>query len=67
VVDASEQGLEPGDVVTEAAHQTVRNAQELEARLSELKRMGRTEAILTVQKVSGAVEFASLRLSSAAD
>jgi len=59
---AADQPLQPGDVVTGAAHQKVRTVEELETRLDELRHMGRTEALLTVEKPSGAVVFASLPL-----
>ena len=55
-------GLRPGDVVVEAAHRKVRSVEELEARLDELRRMGRTEALLTVEKPGGTIAFASLPL-----
>jgi serine protease Do len=58
------QALEPGDVVVEAAHRPVRNAAELEERLAELKAMGRTEALVTLQKRGGSIEFASLPLDN---
>ncbi len=54
--------LKPGDVVVEAGHQKVRTVEELETRLDELRRTGRTEALLTVEKPSGAIVFASLPL-----
>ncbi len=59
---AAGKSLMPGDVVVEAAHRKVRTVEELETRLDELRRMGRTEALLTVEKPSGAIVFASLAL-----
>ncbi|MFY9641839.1 MAG: trypsin-like peptidase domain-containing protein [Rhodomicrobium sp.] len=59
---AAAKSLMPGDVVAEAAHQKVRTVEELETRLDELRRMGRTEALLTVEKPSGAILFAPLAL-----
>lgn len=56
--------IEPVDIVAEAAHQKVRTVEELKTRLDELRRMGRTEALLTVEKPSGAVFFASLPLAA---
>jgi serine protease Do len=58
------QALEPGDIVVEAAHRPVRNAAELETRLAELKAIGRVEALVTLQKRNGSIEFASLPLDS---
>ena len=52
----------PGDAVLEAAQQRVRTAEELEARLAELRRMNRTEAVLTVEKPDGTIHFASVPL-----
>ncbi len=54
--------LQPGDAVVEAAHRKVKTVEELEARLDELRRMGRTEALLTVEKPGGSIAFASLPL-----
>jgi serine protease Do len=59
---AAGQTLQPGDVVVEAAQQKVRTVAELEARLAELRRMDRTEALLTVENPGGSVRFASLPL-----
>lgn len=59
---ASDSSLKPGDVVIEAAHQRVRSLEELEARLAELRRMSKPEALLTVQDRDGGVRFASLQL-----
>lgn len=61
---AAEEALQPGDVVVEAAHQKVRTVEELETRLADLRRLGRTEALLTVEKPGGAVVFASLPLKA---
>jgi serine protease Do len=55
--------LEPGDLVVEAAQQKVRTVEELEGRLSELKRLQRTEALLTFEKPDGSIHFALLPLS----
>jgi serine protease Do len=55
--------LEPGDLIVEAAHQKVRTVEELDARLYELKRLQRTEALLTVEKPGGSLHFARLPLS----
>jgi serine protease Do len=54
--------FQPGDVVVEAAHQRVRGVEELENRLSELRRMSRTEALLTIRSASGELRFASYPL-----
>jgi serine protease Do len=54
--------IEPGDIVVEAAQQKVRTVEELKTRLEELRRMGRKEAMLTVEKPGGAVFFASFPL-----
>jgi serine protease Do len=59
---AAGKAFEPGDVVVEAAQQKVRTVEELENRLGELRRIGRTEALLTIEKPSGAIVFASLPL-----
>jgi serine protease Do len=58
----SNASLKPGDLVIEAAHQRVRNPEELEARLSELRGASRKEALLTVLDREGGVRFASLSL-----
>jgi serine protease Do len=55
--------LEPGDLIVEAAHQKVRTVEEFEARLLELKRLERTEALLTFEKPDGSIHFALLPLS----
>jgi hypothetical protein len=55
--------LEPGDLIVEAAQQRVRTVEELEARLLELKRLQRTEALLTFEKPDGSIHFALLPLS----
>jgi serine protease Do len=60
---ASGAALQPGDAVVEAAHQKVKTVEELETRLGELRRLGRTEALLTVQKPGGSITFASLPLA----
>jgi serine protease Do len=62
-----DEALEPGDLVVEVAHRKVRNAEELEARLGELQQIGRSEALLTVQKASGALEFAILPFAASND
>ncbi len=54
--------LHPGDVVIEAAHKRVRDLDELEARIAELRGMRRTEALLTVKASDGAVRFATLEI-----
>jgi serine protease Do len=59
---AAGEALEPGDIVMEAAHQKVRTAEELEARLAELRRMAKDEALLTIAKPDGSIRFASLPL-----
>ncbi len=59
---AMDAALQPGDIVVEAAHRKVRSVEELEARLDELRRMGRTEALLTVEKPGGTIAFAVLPL-----
>jgi serine protease Do len=56
--------LNPGDVIVEAAHQRVRNLEELDARLSEVRGMSRTETLLTVQGPDGALRFATLQLGN---
>ncbi len=58
------QTLEPGDLVLEAAHLSVRNAGELQDRLDELLHMQRSEALLTVQKPDGSIQFVSLPLAA---
>lgn len=55
--------LRPGDLIVEAAHKPVRGLEDLEERLAELQRMGRPEALLTIQDRDGGVRFASLPLS----
>ncbi len=69
VVTASEEAqevanvqLRPGDLIIEAAHQRVRSGEDLEERLAELKRMSRSEALLTIQDRDGGIRFASLPL-----
>lgn len=59
---AANGALQRGDAVLEAAHQKVRTVEEFEARLGELRRMGRTEALLTIEKPSGSIVFTSLPL-----
>ena len=59
---AGGEALQPGDIVVEAAHRKVKSVEELEARLDELRRMGRAEALLTVEKPGGRIGFASLPL-----
>ncbi len=59
---AGGEALRPGDIVVEAAHRKVKSVEELEARLDELRRMGRAEALLTVEKPGGGIGFASLPL-----
>ncbi len=59
---AADAALQPGDIVVEAAHQKVRSVEELEARLGELRRLGRTRALLTVEKPGGAITFAAMPL-----
>ena len=54
--------LQPGDIVVEAAHRKVKSVEELEARLDELRRLGRADALLTVEKPGGVIAFASLPL-----
>ena len=55
--------LQPGDVVVEAAQQRIRTLDELQARLDELRRLSRTEALLTVKRPDGSIHFASLPLA----
>ncbi len=64
VILAAGEVLEPGDAVLEAAHQKVRTAEELEARLAELRRMAKDEVLLTVAKPDGSIRFASLPLGN---
>ncbi len=59
---AAAPSLEPGDAVIEAAHQKVRTLEELETRLSELRRISRTEALLTVERPDGTIYFVPLPL-----
>jgi serine protease Do len=54
--------LEPGDLIVEAAQQRVRTVEELETRLVELKRLQRTEALVTFEKPDGSIRFARLPL-----
>jgi serine protease Do len=56
-------GLEPGDVVVEAAHRRVRNPGELDVRIAELRSMQRSEAVFTVARADGSLHFATLQLS----
>ncbi len=60
--DAAAGDLQAGDLIVEAAHQRVRSAGDLEARLAELRRLSRPEALLTVQDRDGGVRFVSLPL-----
>ncbi|MGO9546699.1 MAG: trypsin-like peptidase domain-containing protein [Rhodomicrobium sp.] len=59
---AAGEPLQPGDVVLEAAQQRIRTADELETRLAELRGLGRTEALLTIEKPGGSIAFATLPL-----
>jgi serine protease Do len=56
--------LEQGDIVVEAAHKSVRSAGDLEERLAALLQIQRTEALLTVQKPDGSIQFVSLPLAA---
>ena len=60
---AAGDSVQPGDLVIEAAHQRVRTLADLEARLLELQRMSRQDALLTVQGPDGSIRFASLALA----
>ena len=61
--DVTNGALKPGDLIIEAAHQRVRSLEDLENRLTELQRMSRSEALLTIQDRDGGIRFASLPLS----
>ena len=62
VQEAAASDLQAGDLIVEVAHQRVRSVDELEARLGELRRLSKTEALLTVQDRDGGVRFVSLQL-----
>lgn len=60
--DAAAGDFMAGDLVIEVAHQRVRSADDFDARLVELRRLSRPEALLTVQDRDGGVRFVSLPL-----
>ena len=60
--DVANAELRPGDLIIEAAHQRVRNSEDLEERLAELKRMSRSEALLTIKDRDGGIRFSPLPL-----
>ncbi len=61
---ASDERLQPGDLVVEAAHRPIRSLDDLEERVSELRRLGRSEVLLTVQDRVGGLRFAALPLDA---
>jgi serine protease Do len=56
-------GLEPGDVIVEAAHQKIRSMDEFDQRIASLRAMSRDTALLTVTKRDGPISFVPVELN----
>jgi serine protease Do len=58
---AATKGLEPGDVIVEAAQQEIKNAGQIAAKIDEAKRAGRSSILVLVDR-QGELRFFALRL-----
>ncbi len=61
--EAANSLVRAGDLIVEAAHKPVRSQEDLENRLTELRRISRADVLLTIQDRDGGVRFASLPLN----
>jgi serine protease Do len=60
--DASEKRLSPGDVVLQVAQEEVKNTADLRARIDQLKKEGRKNALLLISSAQGELRYVALSL-----
>ena len=60
---AAEKGIKVGDVISEVGQEIVKTADEVEARIKELKKLGRKSALLLVVNGKGDLRFVAVKIT----